>query len=172
MVYKRSLPPPSVRAIRKNQETISKRNMAVDAGKSAYVRGKGNGLVEVPSGRGFPGKPTGQRPRYDNMNRNRIDPVARSKAARERAILTNQSIVSSRNMAADEGRSTYVRGKNAGLVSVPNIFVRRRPSDMDRGFGPKRDPRQDDGNRRKPVPPIIRKRRGSGSTGRMGKGVR
>ena len=150
MVYKRSLPPPPVRAIRKNQDIISKRNMAVDAGKSAYVRGKYNGLVEVPKGKPRPGTPEDRRranPRRNTdpgMDRNRIDPVARSKAARERAIRTNQSIVSSRYMAADEGRSTYVRGKSNGLVAVPKVFVRRRPSDMDPGFNPR--------NRRVPTP--------------------
>jgi hypothetical protein len=43
-------------------------------------------------------------------------------------------------MAADAGRSTYVRGKNAGLVAVPKVMVRPRlrPSDMDPGMNPRR----------------------------------
>jgi hypothetical protein len=137
MVYKRSLPPPSVRAIRQNQATRFKRNMETDAGKSPYVRGRGDGLVAVPKGPKAPSVPNRGRNMDPGMRRNRIDPIARSKAARERAILTNQNIVSSRNIVADAGKSTYVRGKNNGLVAVPNVMVRRRPAEMDPGFGPR-----------------------------------
>jgi len=147
MVYKRSLPPPTTRAIRKNQEIISKRNMAVDAGKSAYVRGKYNGLVEVPAGKPAPAARNKGRignDRDKNRDKNRTgNPESRAMAARNAAIRTNQGIISSRNMAADAGRSTYVRGKNAGLVAVPKVMVARprlRPSDMDPGFAPRRVP--------------------------------
>lgn len=137
MVYKRRLPPPSVSAIRKNQEIISKRNIAVDAGKSAYVRGKYNGLVEVPKGKGFiePQKPGRNRTR-DRDLLPRGSASSRAEADRARAISTNQGIISARNIAADAGRSTYVRGKNNGLVAVPKVMVRRSP--FDREFAPRR----------------------------------
>jgi hypothetical protein len=140
MVYKRSLPPPTTRAIRKNQEIISKRNMAVDAGKSAYVRGKYNGLVEVPAGKKGPMGPGKGRIGNDRFKKKPGNPESRAMAARNAAIRTNQGIVSARNMAADAGRSTYVRGKNAGLVAVPKVMVRPRlrPSDMDPGMNPRR----------------------------------
>jgi len=182
MVYKRSLPPPTTRAIRKNQEIISKRNMAVDAGKSAYVRGKYNGLVEVPAGKKGPMAPGKGRIGNDRWKNKPGNPVSKAEGARSRAISTNQGIVSARNMAADAGRSTYVRGKYNGLVDVPRVMVRpkRKPSELDPGFaGPRkyrdgRDrkplPRPDDGNRKKQIP-AVRKRSGSGSTGRMGRGV-
>jgi hypothetical protein len=139
MVYKRSLPPPTVRAIRKNQDIISKRNMAVDAGKSAYVRGKYNGLVEVPRGRGFiEQKDPGRNRTRDRDMLPRGSGKSRGEVERARAISTNQNIISSRNMAADAGRSTYVRGKNSGLVAVPRVMVRRSPADMDPGFSRRR----------------------------------
>lgn len=137
MVYKRSLPPPTTRAIRKNQEIISKRNMAVDAGKSAYVRGKYNGLVEVPAGKPGPMTPGKGRIGNDRFKNKPGNPESRAMAARNAAIRTNQGIVSARNMAADAGRSTYVRGKNNGLVAVPKVMVRRSPGDMDPGFNPR-----------------------------------
>lgn len=142
MVYKRSLPPPSVRAIRKNQEIISKRNMAVDAGKSAYVRGKYNGLVEVPKGKGFIGQKDPGRNRTrdrDLLPRRSGNGMSRADATRAREILTNQGIISARNMAADAGRSTYVRGKYNGLVAVSAGTPRRVPGrPLDPGMNPRR----------------------------------
>jgi hypothetical protein len=164
MVYKRSLPPPTVRAIRKNQDIISKRNMAVDAGKSAYVRGKYNGLVEVPKGRGFiEQKDPGRNRTRDRDMLPRGSGKSRAEADRARAISTNQNIISSRNMAADAGRSTYVRGKNNGLVAVPKVMVRRSPGDMDPGFyrgrqGPVPQPKP--GGRKKAPAPFPTRRGG------------
>ncbi len=158
MVYKRSLPPPTTRAIRKNQEIISKRNMAVDAGKSAYVRGKYNGLVEVPAGKKGPMGPGKGRIGNDRFKKKPGNPESRAMAARNAAIRTNQGIVSSRNMAADAGRSTYVRGKNNGLVAVPKVMVRRSPSELDPGFAPRRRvPTPTPGGRGMPRPTRPRK---------------
>lgn len=151
----RTLPPPSVRAIRKNQETISKRNMAVDAGKSAYVRGKYNGLVEVPKGKPVPGSPEYRR----LFGRDRSGtPIGKAEAERKRAIKTNQGIVSARNMAADAGRSTYVRGKNNGLVAVSGGGPRRIPGrPLDPGMTRRGGPVPTGRRQKKQTPPPTRK---------------
>lgn len=122
----RSLPPERLRIIERNQAAISKRNMAVDAGKSAYVRGKDNSLEERPPVKKGPMTPGKGRIGNDRYKNKRGNPMSRAEADRSRAISTNQRIVSTRNIAADAGRSTYVRGKNNGLVAVPTVMVRRQ----------------------------------------------
>lgn len=104
------------------------------------------------------------------MNKNRIDPIARAKAARAAAILTNQGTVSSRGMRGDAGKGGYVRGglRSDNLINVPTVPKKRKYRD---GRDGKPQPTPGGGNRKKNV---VQKSRTeySGSTGRMGKGVR
>lgn len=156
MVYQRqmpgrSLPPERLRAIRKNQTTISQRNLAVDAGKSAYVRGKTNGLVAVPKGKPAPGQKRNGKIGNDYRDKNKPgNPESKAMAARNAAIKSNQRTLSARNMAVDAGKSTYVRGKSAGLVAVPRVIARSVKPRKDDGMYKERRPNPKPMPRRKP----------------------